>query len=58
MIVVTLEIEEIKKLMQRDINSDEAFIKISSGFPRRTDEYSDDSGAPSSVYLGPFPLYE
>ena len=56
--VITLGIEEIMKLMQQDINSDEAFIKIDSGYHRRTDEYTDDVGAPKSVYLGPFPLYE
>lgn len=56
--VITLAIEEIMKIMSQDINSDEAFIKIDSGFHRRTDEYTDDSGAPKSVYLGPFPLYE
>ncbi len=56
--VITLDMEEIMSLMKRDINSDEAFIKIDSGYPRRTDEYSDDGAAPKSVYLGPFPLYE
>lgn len=58
MMIHALELEDILKIMAKDIDNDDAYIRIDSQISRNQKERLKGTILTTPTYLGPFSLYE